>query len=227
MRIGLDLRAERDPDRLVGKAVEADRLGLWAVLIGTSAESGGGDTGSPDTGLIDAAAVAAITGSIHIALAVDAGSEHPLTLAEEIAVLDHLSIRRMVVLVEGPSDRIDHMTNLLDGAVVDGVALAPPPAQTSVPVRTADRFGFADLTGSVTDDAPLIDDHRDGGCTHLFVTWPGPLPVLARHLVTRAAGPGFPAIVADMADRIAPHNEAANADSPPEKHDAVGVDDAV
>lgn len=204
MRVGLDLRSEPDHGRRLAAAVEADRLGLWAVLLGGSAGAGAG-VDAVDTGVLDAAAVAANTDSIQIALMVDAGAEHPLTLAEEIAVLDHLSSRRLLVLADGPGERVEHLRDLLDGHVVDGVALAPPPAQTSVPVRTADRFGFVDLTGSVADDAPVIDDLRDGGCTHLFVTWPGPLPVLARQLVTRAAGPGFPAIVADLADRIAPH----------------------
>jgi hypothetical protein len=71
-------------------------------------------------------------------------------------------------------------------------------------VWVADDVTRTDLSGDLEPDGELIDRFRDEGCTHLFVTWPGPLPVLARHLVTRAAGPEFPTIVAEMADRVAP-----------------------
>lgn len=194
MRVGLDLRHIADPQDRLAAAIEADRLGLWAVLIG----------GQPGTEAIEAAIVAANTSAIQLAVPVDVATEHPLTLAEEISVIDHLSQRRVVVLASGPADRIAHMSDLLNGHIVDGVALAPPPAQTSVPVRTSDQIELAALSGDVEADAATIDQYRDRGCTHLLVTWPGPLLPLARHLVTRAAGPGFPAVVAELADRIDP-----------------------
>ena len=50
----------------------------------------------------------------------------------------------------------------------------------------------------------MIDAWRDAGCTHLLVSWPGDVRMLARHLATRAAMVDFPAVVADLADEIAP-----------------------
>lgn len=194
MRVGLDLRTIADPGQRLAAAVEADRLGLWAVLIG----------GQPGAESIEAAIVAANTSSIQLVIPVDVALEHPLTLAEEISVVDHLSERRVVVLPSGPRDRVTHVSRLLDGHIVDGVSLAPPPAQTSVPVRTEDQFVAVALSGDVVADGEVIDKHRDEGCTHLFVSWSGPLLPLARHLMTRAAGPGFPTVVAELADRIDP-----------------------
>lgn len=194
MRIGLDLRTVSDPDERLRLAVEADRLGLWAIVAG----------GAPGTVTIDAAVLASHTTTIQLVVPVDAATEHPLTLAEEISVLDHLSERRVVVLADGPNERITYMTRLLDGHIVDGVSLAPPPAQTSVPVRLVDEVDVVALSGDVDADGLVVDQHRDRGDTHLFVSWPGSLLPLARHLVTRAAGPGFPAVVAELADRIDP-----------------------
>lgn len=195
MRIGLDLLAITDPDDRLALAVEADRLGLWAVLIG----------GRSGTEAIEAAAIAAKTSTVHLAVKLDADAEHPLTLAEDLAVLDHLSERRVLAIVSGDPERVDRLTRLLACNIVDGVALSPPPAQTAVAVWPVADVARTDLSGDIDRDVAVIDDHRDDGCTHLFVTWPGPVPTLARHLVTRAAAPDFPAIVAEMADRIAPN----------------------
>lgn len=194
MRVGIDLTAVGDPERRRSVAVEADRLGLWAVLVG----------GPPGTETIEAATIAPETSSIHLGVLLDGRREHPLTLAEELAVLDHLSDRRALAVIDGDRATADHIAGLLDGNVVDGVSLSPPPAQTQLPVWVADDVTRTDLSGDLEPDGELIDRFRDEGCTHLFVTWPGPLPVLARHLVTRAAGPEFPTIVAEMADRVAP-----------------------
>lgn len=194
MRIGLDLLAVADHDERSAMAVEADRLGLWAVLVG----------GPAGTETIEASTIATRTSSIHLAVLLEADSEHPLTLAEEVSVLDHLSRRRALAIIDGRPDAADQVRRLLAGELVDGVALSPPPAQTSVPVWAAGEVSRVGLSGDLEQDEPVIDRYRDGGCTHLFVTWPGPLLVLARHLATRAVGPDFPSIVAEMADRIDP-----------------------
>ena len=194
MRIGLDLRAVSDHRERLRLAAEADRLGLWAVLF----------DGGP--GLVDAAVLAGRTSSIHLAMVVDGNSEHPLTLAEEIVVVDHLSERRALVIADGSQETAGHAAQLLAGNIVDGVALSPPPAQTTVPIWFLTDVAAVDLSGDLTVDRGVIDEHRDSGCTHLFVSWPGSLLTLARHLVTRAAGPNFPSIVAEMADRIDPDN---------------------
>ncbi len=192
MRLGLDLRAEADPDRRRRLAVEADDLGLWAVLV--EASSG--------AGLAEAAALATATEHVHLALWLDLTADHPVALAEEVAVLDHLSERRTLVVADGEPDAVDRLRRLLAGAVVDGVALTPPPAQTAVPVWSAAQVPILALSGEVGTDGPVVDDGRDGGATHRFVTWPGPLSVLARHLATRASEPAFPALVAELADHL-------------------------
>lgn len=168
-------------------AIEADRLGLWAVLVD-------GDGGHES---VVAGELAAATNDIH--LAVVFGDDHPLTIAEDAAVLDHLSERRMLVVL---SEQVDHVRALLAGAIVDGVALAPPPAQTKVPVWDLAELPLARLSGDLAADQLTIDERRDTGVTHLFVTWPDAVAVLARHLMTRAATPDFPQLVADMADRL-------------------------
>ncbi len=195
MRLGLDLTgaAATAADERLARAVEADRLGLWAVLIGGAA---GEET-------VDAAAIATETSSIHLAVLLDGRrGDHPLTLAEELAVLDHVSERRALGVVDGEPGVVEHVDRLLAGEIVDGVALTPPPAQTRLPVWAADAVARVVLTGEIAADREVIDHHRDRGCTHLFVAWPGPLLPLARHLATRAVGPDFPTIVADWADRL-------------------------
>lgn len=194
MRIGLDLRDVPNAADRLALAVEADQLGLWAVLIG-------GVEGQEAT---EAAIVATATDTVHLALWLESTAAHPLTLAEEIAVLDHLSERRALAVVDGDTTTVDHVSRLLTGHIVEGAALSPPPAQTQVPVWSVREVRHVTLTGDLGADRATIDTIRDGGCTHLFVTWPGPLPVLARHLVTRAITPNFPQMVADMADVIEP-----------------------
>lgn len=193
MRLGLDLTVIPASEERLARAVDADRLGLWAVLVGGAA---GEET-------IEAAAIATETSSIHLAVLLEGNrGDHPLTLAEELAVLDHLSERRALGVVDGEPDFVEQVDRLLAGEIVGGVALTPPPGQTRLPVWSADTVERSALSGDVAADGLLIDRHRDSGCTHLFVTWPGPLLPLARHLATRAVGPGFPAIVAEWADRL-------------------------
>ena len=118
MRVGLDLRGVADGELRRELAVEADRLGIWATLVDST---------------IEAAALAPLTEHVHLAVVVDAGSLHPVAVAEALAVVDHLSRRRALAIVSGPDEAVDRVRRLLSGAVVDGVALAPPPAQTAVP----------------------------------------------------------------------------------------------
>ncbi len=202
MRLGIDLRGIADAADRHDLTVEADRLGLWAVLVG----------GPGRAGAVEAAALATATADVHLAVWLDAREEHPVGLAEEVAVLDQVSSRRALAIVDGPLPVVDHVARLLAGHIVDGVALTPPPAQTRVPVWPAADAEPVALTGTLDDDRPTIDRLRDDGRTHVFVTWPRPLAVLARHLATRAAGPAFPQLVADLADRLEPIPDEAAAD---------------
>lgn len=192
MRVGLDLRAATG-DALVDQARQADRFGVWAVMVS-----------SP----LDAAVVATGTDHIHLALFVDPTTEHPLTIAEEIAVLDQLSTRRMLAVVDAADQQsrnmADHIRRLLGGHIVDGVTLAPPPAQTAVTIWHSGDVPIVELTGDLGPDRSTIDDLRDHGHTHAFAQWPGSIKSFARHLVTRALTADFPQIVADHADVIAP-----------------------
>ena len=195
MRLGLDLRTVDDPDHRRALAVEADRLGLWAVLLGRAADG---------PASIEGAGLATETDHLHLGLWLDGSADHPTTLAEEVAIVDHLSRRRALAVIDGPTETVGRIERLLAGEIVDGVALTPPPAQTRVPVWSATEVDTAVLTGDLDADRATIDQRRDAGTTHLFVTWPEPVAVLARHLATRAAEPGFPQITADLADVIEP-----------------------
>lgn len=86
MRIGLQL-----PTGDVELAARADAAGLCAVL--TPGTAAGIDSAV-------AARLAARTSDIRIVVRVRLGVEHPVTLAEEAAVVDHLSGGRLVVLVD-------------------------------------------------------------------------------------------------------------------------------
>ncbi|MFD1715849.1 LLM class flavin-dependent oxidoreductase [Amnibacterium flavum] len=87
MRIGLAL-ADGDG---VETAAEADRLGIPAVLV---------PPGPLGAGIALASAIAAVTRDTRIVVTVLLGVEHPVTLAEEISVVDHISSGRVVALVD-------------------------------------------------------------------------------------------------------------------------------
>jgi len=193
MRLGLDLRNE-SPTAVADRAVEADQLGLWAVLVG----------GTPGTENLAIAQLATMTDHVHLAVWLNGNLLHPVAMAEEIAINDHLSQRRALAVIDGDESLTEHVRRLLSGHIVNGVSLSPPPAQTAVPVWSPNDFFCVALTGELNIDRATIDNYRDQGHTHLFVSWPGPLRTLARHLVTRAATPNFPQITADHADVIAP-----------------------
>lgn len=195
MRLALDLRdtsATSGDDALLTRAVEADGLGLWGVVIG----------GPPGVECLRAARVARETSDVGLVVWIDGTAEHPHTIAEELSVLDHLSARRVTAVIDGPLAVRDVVSQLLAGHVVDGGVLTPPPAQTAMTVWSSSAVAIADLTGDLEVDRTVIDGYRDAGTTHLLVSWTGPLLPLARHLATRAVGPDFPQLVADMADRL-------------------------
>jgi len=200
MRIGLDLRSH-DAATCLAAAVEADRLGVWAVLV----------TAAPGAESALAAEVAVATDHVQIAVQFDATSTHPLALAEEVAILDHLSARRAIAVLDGASDEnSDHARRLLAGEIVNGVALTPPPAQTMVTTWTADSLATLALPQTMDQARISVDAQRDQGVTHLFVSWSGSIAMLARHLQTRALTDAFPDIVADYADTIAPLDSASS-----------------
>ncbi len=216
MRLGLVLEDDAD----LARARRADELGLWAVTV----------TGPPGTEVIRAARVAERTEFVRVVVSVDLGAEHPLTIAEELAVLDNLSGGRAVAIVTGDPgpETLLRFREALVGRLAHGVVLAPPPVQTELPVwlvapgAASDPPIVADsptelvvrpglpapgtitLSGSLARDRRVIDEWRDAGCTHLLVSWPGDVRVLARHLATRAATSDFPSVVADLADELAP-----------------------
>lgn len=215
MRLGLNLGETLDLDA----ARHADELGLWAVALNAP----------PGAEMIRAARVVECTQHVRVIVEVDLEAEHPFTIAEEVCVLDNLSSGRIAVIVTGepPPETLARFREALIGRPQDGVVLSPPTVQTEVPIWRAgppptdspvlattptnivNRTGVASpgttvLSGDLGADRTVIDAWRDTGCTHLLVSWPGSVRVLARHLVTRAASADFPELVADLADQMAP-----------------------
>ncbi|HEY0187910.1 MAG TPA: hypothetical protein VGC67_10515 [Cellulomonas sp.] len=89
MRIGV---LTTDP----ADVVPAAESGLFGVLLDGPAAPDAAD----DTGSVTAAQVAVLTQDARVLVRVRLGTEHPVTLAEEVAVLDHLSAGRVVVLLD-------------------------------------------------------------------------------------------------------------------------------
>ncbi|MFN0026228.1 MAG: LLM class flavin-dependent oxidoreductase [Acidimicrobiales bacterium] len=115
-------------DRWLRQARAADEAGVPAVLVG----------GPPGTEIVRAAAVAAQTRWVRIAVVVHLSHEDPVTLAEEIAVLDNLAGGRIVVLTEGGTEADRAMLrSALAGDAVRGVTITPPPVQLNLPVFDA------------------------------------------------------------------------------------------
>lgn len=191
MRLGVAVGGDLD------RAVQADRAGLWAVAL---PHAGGAE-------IIDAATLAATTEHVAIVVGVDVDAEHPVSVAEEIAVVDQLSRGRVVVWLDSPDTaRADTLKHALAGRAVNGMLIAPPPRQTRVPVLPDDTLTVAweTLRGDPGTDAAVVDRHLAAGTTHLLVDWPGDMRVLARHLASRAAMVDFPPIMAGAADELAP-----------------------
>lgn len=136
MRIGLVVGDD------AALAIEAERFGLFGVLVTGDA---------PGAEIVLAAEVAARTATVRVVVRVPLGAEHPLTLAEELAVLDNLAAGRLVVLVDPAGlDREAFAEDLgllrrcwtprpltHDGPrwrIPDPVMVTPHPAQITVPV---------------------------------------------------------------------------------------------
>lgn len=141
MRIGLVVGDD------VTRAIEAERAGLFGVLVTGDA---------PGAEIVLAAEVAARTETVRVVVRVPLGVEHPLTLAEELAVLDNLAAGRLVVLADPAGlDREAFFEDLRllrrcwtprpvthDGPrwrVPAPVMVTPHPAQVQVPVWVAAR----------------------------------------------------------------------------------------
>jgi hypothetical protein len=218
MRLGLTIGSDDD----VNAAQQADKLGLWAVEV----------SGPPGTEMLRAACLAEATEYIRLVVRFDLGAEHPFTIAEELSVLDNLSGGRVVALATGVFDaeRLDRLRDVLLGRAYNGAMLAPPPVQTVLPVWCSHRSGVErggvvdapnkieiragcaapgrqSLSGVLTRDTCVIDAWRDAGCTHLLVSTPSDVRVVARHLATRAATTNFPEVVAQLADHVAPFDK--------------------
>lgn len=162
MRIGLTLPA--------GREAEAARLAEAAGLFGVLVEGE-----RPGQEMLAAGEVAATTRSVRIVVRVPLGSEHPVTLAEELAVLDNLAGGRLVVLASsaglGPGEAAEDLEVLRRSwsarplrhrgarwAVPAGIqghaapatiVVTPPPAQIEVPVwlTGGEAAALAGLTG--------------------------------------------------------------------------------
>jgi len=212
MRLGLTLPSDR-VEEWVAIARQADELGIWAVEV----------RGAAGTEAVRAASLIQATRHVRIFVTVDLRAEHPVTLAEEIAVLDNLSGGRIGVVVEGAAlGPLSVFVDALVGRVVNGMIVAPPPLQAEITVWAdlaqdpadisrggAGSPGRAALTGDLAAGRTIIDAWQAAGCTHLLVGWPGDARVLARHLVGRAAMIAFPELVAELADGIAPFDGPA------------------
>lgn len=209
MRIGLTLSQHLDGADLVSVASEAERLGLWAVEV----------SGPPGVEAIRAGRLCAVTKQIRLVVGFHLGVEHPFTVAEEIAVLDNLSVGRIGVITHGGTDEeMRIMAEALAGRPVNGSLITPPPVQTGIEmwgsvaenpdevlvVQGQPSPGRVSLSGDIEADRATVDRWMAAGCTHLLVEWPGDVRQLARHLMTRAAMVDYPDIVSTMADQLAP-----------------------
>jgi len=145
----------------VDDVAAAAAAGLFAILLEPAPDGpGDGLPGPADTGITAAAEVAAVTTDARVLVRVVLGSENPVTLAEEIAVLDHLSAGRVVVVAD-PGDLDDNSaaedlgllracwsgrpvrhtgarwavpSGVLGERLPTSVAVTPVPAQVDLPV---------------------------------------------------------------------------------------------
>ncbi len=87
MRLGLVLTDRNEAEM----AREAESHGLFGVLAGT---------GDPRTAITSAVYASTATDFVRIAISVRLGLEHPITIAEELSILDNVNNGRTVVLVD-------------------------------------------------------------------------------------------------------------------------------
>lgn len=172
MRIGALLT---DPEDVVPAAA----AGLFGVLLDAPSADGPSDVGSGA-----AAEVATLTRDTRVVVRVVLGTEHPVTLAEEVAVLDHLSAGRVVALVDpGTLDDAAATEDLAllracwsgrpvqhrgarwtvpSGVMGEGMptrlAVTPVPAQVDVPVWLTRPVPGAGLPVLATDPADARTD---------------------------------------------------------------------
>jgi alkanesulfonate monooxygenase SsuD/methylene tetrahydromethanopterin reductase-like flavin-dependent oxidoreductase (luciferase family) len=149
VRLGVTLA----PDREAELAAAAESVGVPFVHVAAAA----------GTESAIAATVAAATTTIRVIFGINVGDEHPVTLAEEIAVLDNLSNGRIGVIAElgalGADDATEDVSVLraswsgraiahrgrrwqvpagLPGHVAPAaVMVTPPPAQLEIPLWVA------------------------------------------------------------------------------------------
>jgi alkanesulfonate monooxygenase SsuD/methylene tetrahydromethanopterin reductase-like flavin-dependent oxidoreductase (luciferase family) len=149
VRVGLALPGAQTTEW----AVRADAAGLAAVLL----------PDAPGGAAPVAAAVAAVTRDVRILVPVLLGSEHPVTLAEEIAVVDQISGGRVIAVVDSTSltgEQLAEDLALLRASLSgrafahtgvrwsvpsgrtlstppERLAVTPPPAQLDLPVWIA------------------------------------------------------------------------------------------
>ena len=187
MRLGLDLRTS--PQTTRERAIAADRLGLWAVLVG----------GEAGVEAVMAAGLSTVTTQVRIFVEIDLDAEHPVTIAEELAVLDNLCAGRVGAVLSGTEpERSELLRRALLGHEVNGIVIAPPTVQTVMTTWLASHVaarpqdldrslptaapGRTELPGDLTAAGIEVDAWRRAGCTHLFARWDGTVSVLARHL---------------------------------------------
>ncbi|MEW1722040.1 LLM class flavin-dependent oxidoreductase [Streptomyces sp. NPDC093109] len=175
MRIGAVVTEAEDVE-------DAASAGLFAILW---EPAGPTETAEPATGIAAAAEVAARTLDARVLVRVVLGSEHPVTLAEEVAVLDHLSAGRAVAVID-PGELTDEaaMEDLAllracwsgrpvrhagkrwtvpsgvmgDVAPAAGLAVTPVPAQIDVPVWLLRPIGEVALPVVARDPAAVRTD---------------------------------------------------------------------
>lgn len=178
MRLGLVAPAGAE----IAWAVAAERHGLFAVEVG-------GERGTECT---TAAAVATATSAIRLVVRLRVGADHPVTLAEEIAVVDNLSNGRVIVLADvtgldpaAAQEDLDVVRRALGGRPIrhrgarwtipaglpehdapDGVMVTPPPAQVEIPYWIT-GLGAADVWDPRISVLAEHTEHVDGSA---FVT---------------------------------------------------------
>ena len=176
MRIGFQLPEEQT----AAWAAEADAAGVFALLV----PAAGG------LSAVLAPAVALATRDARIVVPVALGSEHPVTLAEELAVLDALTGGRLVALVdtgdldaEAATEDVLLLRRALSGRplrhrgarwtvpagiapdVSDSVIVTPGTTQLELPVWLAGRAApaLAEATGlPVATTDPALPLRQDG-----------------------------------------------------------------